>query len=68
MGFAGQDVVAPIAGAVVPPLTEGVVLKRTDSRLIGSTRGCEDNRGWLKVKWRDGSASCTRTKRPRYCG
>ena len=37
------------------PCTEGVVLKRVDSRYIGSARGCCQNPAWLKVKWRDGA-------------
>ena len=37
------------------PCTEGVVLKRVDSRYIGSARACRDNPAWLKVKWRDGA-------------
>lgn len=37
------------------PRTEGIVLKRRSSTYIGSTRGCADNPGWMKVKWRDGS-------------
>lgn len=31
---------------------EGIVLKHTASRFIGSPRHCENNRQWLKVKWK----------------
>lgn len=37
------------------PGVEGIVLKRTDSKFIGSTRTSVDNPHWIKVKWRDGA-------------
>jgi ATP-dependent DNA ligase len=36
------------------PGCEGIVLKKFDSRFIGSTRQCVCNSKWLKIKWRDG--------------
>ena len=44
----------------VEPGCEGIVLKRKDSRLIGSVRGSADNPNWLKIKWRDGFDGQTR--------
>jgi ATP-dependent DNA ligase len=37
------------------PGVEGIVLKRTDSKYIGSVRQSVDNPGWMKVKWREGA-------------
>lgn len=37
------------------PWAEGVVLKRLDSKLIGSAKERKENPGWIKVKWRCGS-------------
>lgn len=34
------------------PGVEGIVLKRTESPYIGSTRGSAINPHWLKIKWR----------------
>jgi ATP-dependent DNA ligase len=38
----------------------GIVLKRKDSKLIGSIRNSVDNPNWLKVKWREGFDGQTR--------
>lgn len=37
------------------PGVEGIVLKRTDSKYIGSTRSSVDNPQWMKIKWREGA-------------
>lgn len=37
------------------PAWEGVVLKRVDSKYIGSVRGCVDNPAWFKVRYRGGA-------------
>lgn len=42
------------------PGVEGVVLKHTTSRFIGSTRRSQDNPLWMKVKWRGGESGQTR--------
>lgn len=34
------------------PLTEGVVIKARDSKLVGSPASAQDNKHWLKIKWR----------------
>ena len=34
-------------------LTEGIVLRESDSPLIGNNTSSKDNPCWLKVKWRD---------------
>ena len=36
------------------PWTEGVVLKKMDSTLVGSIKDRTVNPAWIKVKWRDG--------------
>jgi ATP-dependent DNA ligase len=34
------------------PLTEGIVVKNVLGKLIGNKNRCQDNPGWIKVKWR----------------
>ena len=36
------------------PLSEGIVLKRIATPLVGKRSGSAKNPGWYKVKWRDG--------------
>ena len=40
---------------------EGIVLKRSDSRLLGNIKACKKNPAWFKVKWRDGASGYTPT-------
>lgn len=36
------------------PTTEGIVLKRNNSTLIGDLKSSKDNPTWIKIKWRAG--------------
>lgn len=56
VGHTLTDYAAFFERTKLDPLTEGVVLKRCDSRYIGSTRGSVDNPGWVKVRYRAGAA------------
>jgi len=40
-------------------ITEGVVLKHKDAKLIGNRKECKKNNLWNKVKWRDGNDGMT---------
>jgi ATP-dependent DNA ligase len=41
------------------PEAEGIVLKRLDSKYIGSYAKCADNPGWIKSRWRAGESGET---------
>lgn len=44
------------------PLAEGIVLKKRDSKLIGSTVACAENPNWIRCKWRAGSSGLSPTE------
>ena len=37
------------------PFTEGMVLARKDSKVVGDRSGCRVNKSLIKIKWRDGA-------------
>lgn len=59
--WTGQGYAAYYKSTIDDWKTEGIVLKRNDTKFIGDTRSPRDNPGYLKLKWREGSDG--RTKR-----